>query len=289
MKYRSGSAWAVKSLPLLAAMALTPAEGRAAAVGMGDTPITPVSELHGFKFVRLAKLPSAPGDAGDKDTCSNFIVQPATAAGRQVAARGWSVTGEAKVGALQAVSFAGRFEQGTSGTCSISDGNVAIYDNDQLIAIAYVERSASDSIGHVAGLENGSARVWDGDFLSSPLGDIELTDDSQLRLGKMAREESLCAGKAIVPNIYGMSIDKARTALAEKGWSPAPGEPKTDPAQFGREIALIKQGIIETDSCSGTGLGYCGFNYRGPAGSLSVTTAGENDPPKVVGYEANCR
>jgi hypothetical protein len=288
MEYRNWLAYAVVGGTLTTAILAAPVAGKAAAVGMDDTPITPVSELAGLKFIRLDKLPAAPGGA-DTDACSSFIVQPSTPAGRLVAARGWSVTGEAKVGMLQAVSFAGSFEQGTSGTCTIGDGNVAIFDNDQLIAIAYAERSSNQSIGRIVGLENGGARVWDGDFLSTPIGDIELTDDSLLRLGKLAREETLCGGKAVVPNIYNMPINKARAALSEKGWTPVAGEPKTDPAEFGREIDLIKQGIVEVDSCSGTGLAYCGYKYRGPAGTLSVTTAGENDLPSVVGYEVNCQ
>jgi hypothetical protein len=280
---------AILGMTLAAAVMAAPVAGSASAIAADDQLLSTVSELKGLKFTLLNKLPAAPAKSGDTQACAASIVQPTTKAGRLVAARGWSVTGEAKVGGFQAVSFAGRFEDGTSGTCSITDGNVAVYDNDVLVAIAYAERSSKLSIGRIAGLEGGALRLWSGDFLPAPIGDIELTGDNTLRLGAVAGAETLCAGKAVVPNIYGMSIDKARAALAAKGWSPVPAEPNGESDASSREADLIKQGIPEVDGCAGTGLAYCSFNYRGAAGTLAVSTAGEDDLPQVVGYEATCQ
>ncbi|MBR0668088.1 hypothetical protein GXW71_27285 [Roseomonas hellenica] len=44
----------------------------------------------------------------------------------------------------------------------------------------------------------------------------------------------------------------------------------------------------EVEDCSGTGMGFCGHTYRGPAGRLHVTTVGEGSFPSVAGYRAQC-
>lgn len=286
---RNGLLRKARGLVLVGAMAILalPIHGRADE-GSGDPPIAPVSQLKGFRFIPLAKLPAASHRA-DAESCTSFVVQPASPAGRAVKERGWSVTGEAKVGLLQAVSFASRLEGGTSGTCLISDGNVGLFDGTRLMALAYAEPGSKQTIGRVAALDNGTVRVWDGDFLSRPVGDIELTDASELKLGQLASEDALCGGKAVVPNIYDMPIDKARAALAAKGWKPVPGDASARPADFGTETDLVKKGIVEVDGCSGTGMAYCSFNYSAAGASLSVTTAGEDELPEVVGYEATCQ
>ena len=108
-----------------------------------------------------------------------------------------------------------------------------------------------------------------------------------LRLGALATRETVCRGRASVPNIYGMKIDKARAALIQSGWTPVPGNPSED-SRFGREKDLRKRGIVEVEGCSGTGFGYCRYGYKGAAGALSVTTMGDDDLPIVSGYGADC-
>jgi hypothetical protein len=67
--------------------------------------------------------------------------------------------------------------------------------------------------------------------------------------------------------------------------------PKEKPGEYDAAAGLAKRGVVEADSCSGTGVGYCGFNYRGPAGVLHVTTVGGDPDPgedAVVGYGVEC-
>ena len=102
----------------------------------------------------------------------------------------------------------------------------------------------------------------------------------------MAPQETLCGGKAVVPNIYGKPINEARRLLWARGWAPVPTRPAPEAAS--REGELAKRGVTEVEGCSGTGFGYCSYNYRGGGGLLSVATVGEGDFPTVSGYSVTC-
>jgi hypothetical protein len=241
----------------------------------------------GFSVAAMDALPKAPAGAGLSDFCKRYAANPISEASRTVRGQGWTVTGEAKLGTLLAVSFASKFEPATSGTCFIRDGNVALFDGGRLLAIAYAPKGSKSSIGRIEPLEGGNARIWDGDPPGQPVADLRL-EDGRMRIEPVAPSETLCGGKAVVPNIYGMPIDRARKALGENGWRPVPGDPNAGDPRFGRERDLRKRGIVEVDGCSGTGFGYCSFTYKGASGGLSVTTMGDGDLPVVSGYDATC-
>jgi len=248
------------------------------------------SDVKDIRIKALNVLPKANGSTSDRADCPQAVMKPASAAAKQVAAQGWAVMadvplGSASSGTYRAISFAGRLEAGTSATCSITQGNVAVFDNDKLVALAYGKSAEDTAIGTLTALEGGTVRVWDGDMVVSPVGDLRVDADGTVRLSKIADEDTVCHGRAKVPTIYGMAIDKARKALAAKGWKPVRGGPNGEP----RQSALVKRGLVETENCAGTGLAYCDFSYTGPAGKLTVTTAGEDDPPHVVDYEVKCR
>ena len=118
------------------------------------------------------------------------------------------------------------------------------------------------------------------------VGDIRSIDDYKFEFNPVAASDGVCGGRAKVPNINNMPIDKARAALKANGWEPVPSseQDRTD----SRVAELVKLGVIEAEACSGTGLGYCSYNYRGEAGTLSVTTAGDNDYPSVSDYDVKC-
>jgi len=243
------------------------------------------SELRDIRMKALSSLPKAGGSANDRDGCSWRVIQPKSVAARSVAAQGWAVMADVPLGTHRAVSFAGRMQPGTSGTCHITQGNVAVFDGDRLLALAYGKSAEDTAIGNLAALEGGAVRLWDGDIVASPVGDLRVEADGTLRLAKVADEDSVCQGRAKVPNVYSMPIDKARKALADKGWRPV--RAKADGES--RKAGFIKRGIVEIESCAGTGLAYCSFSYTSAAGTLSLVTAGEQDLPNVVNYDAKCR
>ncbi|GAB1362101.1 hypothetical protein MASR1M32_13370 [Rhodobacter sp.] len=54
---------------------------------------------------------------------------------------------------------------------------------------------------------------------------------------------------------------------------------------------IAARGVTEVEDCSGTGFGFCSYLYVGPAGGLSVITAGEiwdGGLPTVTGYAMTC-
>ena len=244
-----------------------------------------VSELRDIRMQPLANLPKAGGDASDRDSCPQLVIQPKSVAAKQVAAQGWAVMADVPLGRYRAVSFAGQMEAATSGTCNVTQGNVAVLESDKLVALAYGKSAEDNAIGKLTLLEGGAVRVWDGDIAPSPVGDLRIDSDGTLRLSKVADEDAVCQGRAKVPNVYNMPIDKARKALAARGWNPVRAKPEGEP----RQAELIKRGIVEAQTCSGTGLAYCGFSYTGPAGTLSLTTVGDNTLPNVVDYGVKCR
>ncbi|WP_272544148.1 hypothetical protein PPH94_037540 [Burkholderia cepacia] len=243
-----------------------------------------VSELKDIRMKPLANLPMA-GSANDRGDCSQLVIQPKSAAARLVAAQGWAVMSDMPLGPYRAISFAGQMEAATSGTCSITQGNVAVFENGRLIALAYGKSAEDTAIGRLAPLDSGAVRIWDGDIAPSPAGDLHVDRDGTLRLSRVADADAVCQGRAKVPNVYNMPIDKARKALIANGWNPVRGGASGEP----RQSALVRRGIVETESCAGTGLAFCDFGYTGPAGKLTLTTVGEGALPSVTDYDVKCR
>jgi len=270
---------------LSAALVLNLALSLPAAAQTNTTAPRVVSELKDIHIKAGAALPKAGGTQHDREDCPQAVIQPKSAAARRVASQGWAVMADVPLGPYRAVSFAGQMQAATSGTCSITQGNVAVFDYDKLIALAYGKSAEDTAIGNLMPLEGGAVRVWDGDITTSPVGDLHVDADGTLRLSKIASEDTVCQGRAKVPSVYGMPIDKARKALAAKGWNPVRAKASGDP----RQAALFKRGVVETDDCSGTGLAYCSYSYTSTVGKLSLTTMGEDDLPSVADYSVKCR
>lgn len=246
------------------------------------------SEVGTLRITPTATLPRAPTDGGD-DMCEHLLKAPVTEAGRSIVGKGWKVTAEHRVGRYQAVSFIGRQEQGTSGSCQLGAGHVALFQGTALKAIIATSDEELPGVARIEPIEGGGLRIWDGDFLSQPVADLQVAVDGAATVRPVAPREMVCKGKASVPNIYGMPIDKARATLRKAGWTPAPNTSAETGPSDSRAIDLAKQGVVEVDDCSGTGFGYCAFNYKGPAGTgLSVTTVGDAEMPLVSGYGADC-
>lgn len=102
------------------------------------------------------------------------------------------------------------------------------------------------------------------------------------------KTQSFCGGKALVPDISSRSIVKARKTLIGFGW-----EPKIELEGFSdvfwREKKFIDSGIVEISSCSSVGLAFCRFDYENSAAYLFVSTSGEDDFPRVYGYDITCK
>lgn len=236
------------------------------------------SSVSDVRIAATSVLPKNPVTAPVDDYCTGFLVDPQTTAGSYVQRQGWHVTSEAKIGSLHAISFAGSFEPGTSGACFATDPNVGFFAGDALQAIAY-----GDSIGTVEQQGSDRGRIWSNDIrYASAVADIH-QNAKLLTITPLSATDAVCSGRAKVPNVFNSPIKAARRALVNAGWAPVP---QSDEPDF-RAAGLRRNGIVEAESCSGTGYGLCTFIYEDAAGrTLSITTAG--DDPEVLQYGVDC-
>jgi hypothetical protein len=242
------------------------------------------SDIKGVSLVSLRAIPRSPENGSLDEYCEGYRARKLTAVGRQVAKLGWIVTSEAPLGRYQVVTFVSGFTPSTSAMCLARNANIGIFDGASLVALAYTPRSTDTPLGKVESLEGGALLIWS-DPPGWPVGELHEQNNS-LRLTPIAPERTFCRGRAVVPNVYGKQIEAARKILIAHGWRPR-RPAQRPPFEVDFIVAqLAKSGVIEAEDCSGTGVGYCGFAYDGPAGVLGVTTAG--DDHSVVSYGVAC-
>lgn len=244
-----------------------------------------VSELPEIMVTETSKLPEGPFSTDGNNDCQSNYSEPETGAGLYVQEHGWGVISEATLGDYQLVSFAGEFLIGTSGSCAIEKSNIGVFEGSDLKAILYTASETDQLIGILDERQNGSVRIWGGDFVSLPVGDISISDQG-LVVGAVAAEETFC-GAAVVPNVYNAPITEARKALKTAGWKPVP-QPREE---FGQQGDLHDIGITEAETCSGTGFGFCRYIYHSAGAALDLTTVGElyeDNVPTVVDFAVTC-
>jgi hypothetical protein len=238
--------------------------------------------LKGASIVAIEKLPHSPESGALDDYCEDYRAEQLTAVGKQVASLGWIVSSEAPLGRFHVVTFASGFSPGTSSMCEARNSNIGIFEGSKLVALAYTAPSTSWKLGKVEVLESGGLLIAEGGWTGPPVGELRV-EDGGLRLSAIEPQSSYCQGRAIVPNAYGRPIEEARRSLIASGWVPVPASDR----EAGSEVTeLLRRGVVETDACAGTGAGYCDFSYKRPAGTLGVTTIG--DDHRVVGYGVEC-
>ena len=245
-----------------------------------------VSDIPNIMAAKATRLPEGPRPARDGDNCSSYFPEPTTEAGRYAQQRGWGVISEVPIGDYHLVSFAGEFVTGTSGSCAIRQGNIGVFEGRRLKAILYTASRADELIGVLVARGGNSARIWSGDYLPQPIADIS-AGSVGLIVSQVADEDTLCEGAVTVPNIYDQPITQARNELIASGWKAVP-QPLEE---WGQQPDLHELGVTETETCSGTGFGFCRYAYETPSAKLNVTTAGElfeGNVPGVTDYSVNC-
>jgi hypothetical protein len=265
------------------ALCLIAAAYPAAAQQGVDSNATPTvdSRVPGIEITRLTALPKAPPSASTRQDCGPPEV-PKSEGGKITDASGWGVTGEARLGAYDVVSFAGKFEAATSGSCEISAGNVALFLGRQLVALIYAPSHSNQSIGGVQSSGN-KLRILDGDIIPMPVGDLRLIGNTTIEVDPLPAADPICNGQGTAPNLYGKSIRQARRTLMAQGWRPIKSS-SSDPLSK----SLHESGIAEAGGCAGTGFAFCGYTYRKGDMELNVTTFGDGDAPTVAHYAAAC-
>jgi hypothetical protein len=270
---------------LLAAALMTTIVPAFAQSTQGTVPIVH-SHVPGLAITLLTKLPKAPASASSRDQCGASSEQDSDG-GKIVESQGWGVISEVKFGPYEAVSFAGDFGWLAGGLCEMDEGNVALFRGSQLVALVYAPKTSTETIGTIS-LAGDRLRIFDGGPAPEPIGDITLTADGVIDVVPIATEEVICGGKAVVPNIYGKSIDKVRSELIAAGWTPIQGRPLIPNYPQGFLQSLRESGIIEADTCAETGLASCTYTYKKGDVGLNVESYGDGASPTVDDYAANC-
>jgi hypothetical protein len=254
-------------------------------VGVADADSgTFASQVEGLSAVALAELPD--GKARSDDPASERCTMPEkellTPAGQLVATRNWLVTAEIEHADYTFVSFVGHAESGTSSSCYLSDGNVAVFQGTKLLGVVYANNMATRDIGLVHALEGDRLRIFDGGYPYMPLADLKVVDDDLIIVGNVADRDSFCSDSVSVPNIRNLAIHDARRVLFSEGWTADPNRGEDDGWKGG-----FSPPLPEVDVCSGTGYGFCALDYvRHGSEHLRVGTVGEGN--RVYYFSASC-
>ena len=238
--------------------------------------------LKDFSVARISNIPHSQHSINHVNSCFSIPKKPFSEAGKRIHANGWGVISEVYLGPYTFVSFASKFEQGTSGTCKVLEGNVGVFWGDDLKAIIYATDSINSSISALELVEGGFVRAFSSHFGEEPIFDVSLSG-SDVELIEVRKFQTFCAGRALVPNIYGLKSLAASQLLQNFNWKPVVGSDDL----FGREMELKESGLNEVQGCSGTGLAHCLLKYHNKFGILDVVTIGEFDET-IYSYTVTC-
>ncbi|WGS52959.1 hypothetical protein LFL96_32840 [Paraburkholderia sp. D15] len=249
----------------------------------GDASPSVASKVPGIEIAKLSALPKAPASASSRRDCQT-LTRLKSEGGKIADAQGWGVTGETRLGSYDVVSFAGKFEAGTSGSCDIDAGNVALFRGRQLVALVYAASHSKQTISNiVTSPVNGGIRILDGDLVPMPVADLRLAGGNAIEVDPLPAEDPICDGRGAAPNVYGQSVRQARKTLIAQGWTPVRST-ASDP--LAKELRA--SGIVEVSDCAGTGFAFCSYYYRKGNIELNLTSFGDGDAPTVSDYGAIC-
>ncbi len=246
------------------------------------------SSVKGLHIVAIDKIPPAPLMTVTENTALNCERDPPeTQEGKIITGLGWKVINEVSSGDVVAVGFFSQGEDGTSGSCFVKNGNVAIFEKGNLQALVYGDEIKDDSSSMIGVITKTNLRNTFRlrEFFPGVPAVADLYYNGKVaRVQPLAPLEPYCEGTAPVPNVYGKPITTARKSLINYGWKPDVSETdENDPSAK----QLNKKGVTEVDTCSGTGFGFCNLYYAREGGaSLRVTTMG--DDFTVTNYDVDC-
>lgn len=236
-----------------------------------------------FNTVNFQSLASIPlGDiSGFENAQRCFDVTPKTHQGRLISTQEWAVTSEIELADYTFVSFHGQINIGTSGTCWRAQGSIAIFHEAELLGLVSTSDPQDNRLGRLSLAEGGIIHVHSGDPSEMPVLDLRYTGHN-FTLAEVAAFTTHCQGRYVVPNVYSLDIQEARDEIMQLGWRPS--DNVNSDGGF-RADRIREDGIPEVIACSGTGMGYCTFEYSLNEVNLFITTI---DPTRVTDVEVIC-
>lgn len=332
------SAWAVFALIALSVAACSSGDRETAAPGPAPAaasasmtppasatlaepakPLALKGEVDGLRLQALTGLPVPPKASGAQDgKASGDCREPFASEEAQAAeAAGWTVFGEREWAGYRVVGVARAGTHLAGMGCVFPGGRVLLFRDGRALAQVIDSRADADaSDGGLQSLEEGApdasaessqlarrdqadAELRFGDWQGSALARLRVASGGGLELASLPATDHYCGGRATLPRLEALELPAARKRLLAQGWQPAELSREQDQGEDGMRDALIAAGFPEIEGCSGTGMGYCNYHYRNPAGDrLQLTTAGEygsdeNDGgktywPRVAGHSLLC-
>lgn len=231
-------------------------------------------ELPDFRFGYLEAVPIGSDPDTDSTHCKDFTIskldQRFELSGT-IRKKGWPVIAEVQFAQYKLIAFAGKFKPSTSSTCQISQSNIAVFENDDLLGVIYLGSSKETLIGGLELMDDGSfVRVFSGDLAQKPVAELHLSPTG-LALKPISSIISYCDGKVIVPNTLGVNIEDGREIMFEFGFTPIPNE-----QQSGSWASKYYLGISEFVGCS-NGISWCLFEYENKHSTVVLSTLGGDE------------
>ena len=271
----------------LAGLALLLSVGAITASNADITQFEISGDLNNFRFNAIKSIPNGPYPDVSKVPCAWFSVptdDQKFSISRSIQNKGWGILSEVRLAKYHFIAFAGSFDGGTSGICRISQSNIAIFEQDNLLGIIYLDGSDASLIGSIRLMDAGFIRVFSGDTIQMPVADIHLSLNA-FELKTISDLTAHCNGTSIVPSVFGKDIIEARNVLINHGFEPIEA---IEPSLPVWRMHLINDGIREVDACSGIGYSFCKFRYKNENSSVNLITAGDDAFPSVVRIGVNC-
>jgi len=271
----------------LAGLALLLSVGAITASNADITQFEISGDLNNFRFNAIKSIPNGPYPDVSKVPCAWFSVptdDQKFSISRSIQNKGWGILSEVRLAKYHFIAFAGSFDGGTSGICKISQSNIAIFEQDNLLGIIYLDGSDASLIGSIRLMDAGFIRVFSGDTIQMPVADIHLSLNA-FELKTISDLTAHCNGTSIVPSVFGKDIIEARNVLINHGFEPIEA---IEPSLPVWRMHLINDGIREVDACSGIGYSFCKFRYKNENSSVNLITAGDDAFPSVVRIGVNC-
>lgn len=176
-------------------------------------------EVQGFLFTKLDDIPSGPSPDVSGSLCESFIKQdPKFEEAKDIEEKGWSILDEKSFGFYKFVTFAGRFVN-SQGFCEIQEGNLALFETDDLIGVLYAASKEYSLFGTLQIIEGGKIRLWNGmKPVPSPVADIEV-GLNLIEVNPLSTIDSFCEGHELVPNLHISDDASKHDSLLDKfGW-----------------------------------------------------------------------
>jgi len=226
----------------------------------------------------LDTLPPVP--EGSLQECRT--APPRLAIGKAVAAAGWQVISENRLDGYGLVTFAANSSPGPEGVCEFENGALAIFDGERPLGLYW---SSSEVFGDLKADREGVIDVYTSSFPVVPVAQLRHQQGGFV-LQDLPATLPACNGQVEVPQLWRAPVGKMRASLIELGWVP-----QNPAAEDPISAEMQMKGFPETESCSGTGVNYCSYNYVRPEAKLRLITVGElrgEDQPIVADHELTC-